>query len=146
MPGLGGNADQLGWLAAALAQRGWWVVVLQHPGSDGPALKASLEGLRPPPGAESVAVRLADAQAVLQDAHLAAQPKFVLGGGSNLVLTGDVKPLVLKVEVMGCAVVQETPKAYIVEAGAGENWHDFVAWTLAQGLPGLENMALICRA
>ena len=86
---------------------------------------------------------LADAQAVLQDAHLAAQPKFVLGGGSNLVLTGDVKPLVLKVEVMGCAVVQETPKAYIVEAGAGENWHDFVAWTLAQGLPGLENMALI---
>ena len=88
-------------------------------------------------------VSLADAQAVLQDAHLAAQPKFVLGGGSNLVLTGDVKPLVLKVEVMGCAVVQETPKAYIVEAGAGENWHDFVAWTLAQGLPGLENMALI---
>jgi len=86
---------------------------------------------------------LADAQAVLQDAHLAAQPKFVLGGGSNLVLTGDVKPLVLKVEVMGCAVVQETPKAYIVEAGAGENWHDFVAWTLAQGVPGLENMALI---
>jgi len=86
---------------------------------------------------------LADAQAVLQDAHLAAQPKFVLGGGSNLVLTGDVKPLVLKVEVMGCAVVQETPKAYIVEAGAGENWHDFVAWTLAQGLTGLENMALI---
>ncbi len=86
---------------------------------------------------------LADAQAVLQDAHLAAQPKFVLGGGSNLVLTGDVKPLVLKVEVMGCALVQETPKAYIVEAGAGENWHDFVAWTLAQGLPGLENMALI---
>ena len=86
---------------------------------------------------------LADAQAVLQDARLAAQPKFVLGGGSNLVLTGDVKPLVLKVEVMGCAVVQETPKAYIVEAGAGENWHDFVAWTLAQGLPGLENMALI---
>jgi UDP-N-acetylmuramate dehydrogenase len=86
---------------------------------------------------------LADAQAVLQDAHLAAQPKFVLGGGSNLVLTGDVKPLVLKMELMGRALVQDTPKHYIVEAGAGENWHDFVAWTLEQGLPGLENMALI---
>ena len=86
---------------------------------------------------------LADAQAVLEDAHLAAQPKFVLGGGSNLVLTGDVKPLVLKMELMGRALVQETPKHYIVEAGAGENWHDFVAWTLEQGLPGLENMALI---
>ncbi len=86
---------------------------------------------------------LEDAQAVLQDGHWAAQPKFVLGGGSNLVLTGDVKPLVLKMEIMGRALVRETPKAYIVEAGAGENWHDFVAWTLAQGLPGLENMALI---
>ncbi len=84
MPGLGGNADQLGWLAAALAQRGWWVVVLQHPGSDGPALKASLEGLRPPPGAESMAVRLADAQAVLQ-----AQRQGVLGvEGEGVVLGG----------------------------------------------------------
>jgi len=68
---------------------------------------------------------------------------FVLGGGSNIVLTGDVKPMVLKVEIMGRQLLQETPKAWIVEAGAGENWHDFVAWTLAQGYPGLENMALI---
>jgi UDP-N-acetylmuramate dehydrogenase len=66
-----------------------------------------------------------------------------LGGGSNLVFTGDVKPLVLKVEVQGRSVVGETAKAWIVEAGAGEDWHDFVAWTLAQGLPGLENLALI---
>ena len=40
-------------------------------------------------------------------------------------------------------MVGETAKAWIVEAGAGEDWHDFVAWTLAQGLPGLENLALI---
>jgi UDP-N-acetylmuramate dehydrogenase len=85
----------------------------------------------------------ADVLAVLADPDWAATPKFVLGGGSNLVLTGDVKPLVLKVEVQGRRVVGETAKAVIVEAGAGEDWHDFVAWTLAQGLPGLENMALI---
>lgn len=84
-----------------------------------------------------------DVQAVLADPEWAAARKFVLGGGSNIVLTGDVKPLVLKVEVMGRRLVRETPKAFIVEAGAGENWHDLVAWTLQAGYPGLENMALI---
>ena len=84
-----------------------------------------------------------DVQALLADREWAAAPKFVLGGGSNIVLTGDVKPLVLKVDVMGRRLVQETPKVFIVEAGAGENWHDFVTWTLQAGYPGLENMALI---
>jgi UDP-N-acetylmuramate dehydrogenase len=84
-----------------------------------------------------------DVTALLADPEWASEPKFVLGGGSNVVLTGDVKPLVLKVEILGRKLVAETPKAVIVEAGAGENWHDFVAWTLAQGWPGLENMALI---
>ena len=41
------------------------------------------------------------------------------------------------------ALLRETPKHFIVESGAGENWHDFVAWTLDQGLPGMENLALI---
>ncbi|MDI9333290.1 MAG: UDP-N-acetylmuramate dehydrogenase [Cytophagales bacterium] len=84
-----------------------------------------------------------DLQAVLADASLEQQSKFVLGGGSNLVLTGDVKPLVLKVEIMGKRLVKETRKHFIVEAGAGEPWHDFVAWTLDQNMPGLENLALI---
>ena len=85
----------------------------------------------------------ADVLALLSDPQWAAAGHFVLGGGSNIVLTGDVKPLVLKVELMGRKLLQETAKAFIVEAGAGENWHEFVAWTLAQGYPGLENMALI---
>jgi UDP-N-acetylmuramate dehydrogenase len=85
----------------------------------------------------------ADAAALCADPQWHGVPKFVLGGGSNLVITGDVKPLVLKVEIMGRRLLRETPKHFIVEAGAGENWHDFVAWTLDQGLPGLENLALI---
>ncbi len=85
----------------------------------------------------------ADIQLLLANSDWAAQPKLVLGGGSNMVLTGDVKPLVLKVEIKGCKLVRETAKAFIVEVGAGENWHTVVAWTLAQGYPGLENMALI---
>ena len=84
-----------------------------------------------------------DLRELAADAALAAAPKFVLGGGSNIVLTGDVRPLVLKVEVMGRRLVAETDKAWTVEAGAGENWHDTVAWTLANGFPGMENLALI---
>ncbi len=85
----------------------------------------------------------ADVQAVVADPALGPEPKFVLGGGSNIVLTGDVRPVVLKVEIMGRRLVAETPRAWIVEAGAGEPWHGFVGWTLEQGLPGLENLALI---
>lgn len=85
----------------------------------------------------------ADVRQVLADPQLGSAPKFVLGGGSNIVITGDVKPVVLKVEVMGKRLVEETGKAWIIEAGAGENWHALVAWTLDNGFPGLENLAMI---
>jgi len=85
----------------------------------------------------------ADVLAVLADPLLRQAPKFVLGGGSNLVITGDVEPLVLKSEIEGCRVVEQRSKVTVVEAGAGVDWHAFVAWTLAEGLPGLENLALI---
>ena len=84
-----------------------------------------------------------DIHAVLKDVQLLKLPRQVLGGGSNIVLTGDVKGLVLKMEVAGLHQAGETDKAWIVEAGAGERWHDLVAWSLAHGYPGLENMALI---
>ncbi|MEO8545704.1 MAG: UDP-N-acetylmuramate dehydrogenase [Burkholderiaceae bacterium] len=80
---------------------------------------------------------------VMADPQLAKQPRFILGGGSNIVLTGDVKSLVLKIEVMGKRLLQHGDKGYLIEAGAGENWHDLVAWSLAQGYPGLENLAMI---
>jgi len=86
---------------------------------------------------------VADVQQLLADGEWGPIPKFVLGGGSNIVLTGDVRPLVLKVEVTGRRVLEDGARAAVVEAGAGENWHEFVDWTLDQGLPGLENLALI---
>ena len=66
MPGLGGSPDQLSWLAAALADHGWPVLVVEHPGSDQQAIQASLLGDAPPPGAESLPQRIADLQAVLE--------------------------------------------------------------------------------
>jgi UDP-N-acetylmuramate dehydrogenase len=84
-----------------------------------------------------------DLQEVLGDAQLHAVPRLILGGGSNLVLTGDVKALVLKMEVPGLRLARETDKHWIIEAGAGVSWHELVSWTVQQGYPGLENMALI---
>ncbi len=79
----------------------------------------------------------------LTAAALRDEPRFILGGGSNLVLTGDVERLVLHMAIPGKRLLREDAEAYYVEAGGGENWHDFVQWTLAQGWPGLENLSLI---
>ena len=76
----------------------------------------------------------------------ASQPdeiRFILGGGSNLVLNGDFAGLVLHMAIPGKRLLREDAEAWYIEAGAGENWHDFVQWTVQQGWPGLENLSLI---
>ena len=74
----------------------------------------------------------ADVRRVVDHPVLGSAPKFILGGGSNIVLTRDVGDVVLKVEVTGRRLVAQTDDAWIVEVGAGEPWHDVVAWTLSQ--------------
>jgi UDP-N-acetylmuramate dehydrogenase len=81
--------------------------------------------------------------AALADPRATGLARLTLGGGSNVVLSRDVDALVLLMAIRGRALVGETPAAWLVRAGAGENWHDFVSWTLDQGWPGLENLALI---
>ncbi|MDE2592642.1 MAG: UDP-N-acetylmuramate dehydrogenase [Burkholderiales bacterium] len=85
----------------------------------------------------------AQVRQVVNHPELGRAPKFILGGGSNLVLTQDVQACVIKVEIKGRELIETRDDAWIVEVGAGESWHDTVAWCLDQGLPGLENMALI---
>jgi len=83
------------------------------------------------------------AVALATDPRIANMPQLVLGGGSNIVLTRDFDGVALIVGITGKRVIGEDDDAWLVEAGAGENWHGFVAWTLAHGMPGLENLALI---
>jgi UDP-N-acetylmuramate dehydrogenase len=83
------------------------------------------------------------APAQLTAGDLAEGKRFILGGGSNLVLTGDFDGLVLHMVIPGKRLHREDSEAFYIEAGAGENWHDFVQWTLQQGWPGLENLSLI---
>jgi UDP-N-acetylmuramate dehydrogenase len=81
--------------------------------------------------------------AVLRDPSLALLPRLVLGGGSNLLLTRDFPGLVLHMCTSDVALVGEDVGHFYVKAAAGENWHRFVQWTLAQGMAGLENLSLI---
>ncbi|HEX7987312.1 MAG TPA: UDP-N-acetylmuramate dehydrogenase [Duganella sp.] len=80
---------------------------------------------------------------VLADPAWAGLPRLVLGGGSNLLLTGDFPGLVLHIALAGRQVVGGDEHSHLVRAAAGENWHGFVQWTLEQGMGGLENLALI---
>lgn len=70
-------------------------------------------------------------------------PIFILGGGSNILLTKDFDGLVIKNSILGKEVVEKSDEHVIVRIGAGENWHQTVLWTLAQDFGGLENLSLI---
>lgn len=81
--------------------------------------------------------------ALVADPVLSRMPRLLLGGGSNILLTGDVDGLVLHMCIEGREIIGQSGGRTLVRAGAGENWHGFVQYTLAQGLGGLENMSLI---
>ena len=72
-----------------------------------------------------------------------SKSKFILGGGSNMLLTKDIDALVIHVDLKGKKVIKEDDDFVWVESQAGENWHEFVLWTIDQNLGGLENMSLI---
>ena len=69
--------------------------------------------------------------------------KFILGGGSNMLLTQDIDALVIHVDLKGKKVIKEDNDFVWVESNAGENWHEFVIWCISQNYGGLENMSLI---
>ncbi len=68
---------------------------------------------------------------------------FILGGGSNMLLTKDLDALVLHINLKGIEIVESKDDYAIIEAQAGENWHEFVQYTLQNNLGGLENLSLI---
>ena len=68
---------------------------------------------------------------------------FILGGGSNILFTKNFEGLVLKNEIKGFNILQESDKSVLVEAGAGMNWHEFVLKCLDLNFGGVENLSLI---
>jgi len=69
--------------------------------------------------------------------------KLILGGGSNLLLTQDIKALVIQLNLKGKTIVFEDDNIVHVKANAGENWHEFVLWCLERNYGGIENLSLI---
>jgi len=70
-------------------------------------------------------------------------PLLILGGGSNVLFTQDWPGLALKLSLSGKSVLEDTEDRCLIEAAAGEPWHEFVVWTLENGFNGLENLSLI---
>ena len=86
---------------------------------------------------ENEIMNILDSEEYQNNKHL------ILSGGSNLLFTTDFDGLILKNNIKGIEVVFEDNNHTYLKVGAGENWHDFVLWTIKQGLSGLENMSLI---
>jgi UDP-N-acetylmuramate dehydrogenase len=83
------------------------------------------------------------ADALLRDSMQRDGELLVLGGGSNLLFAGDAPGPVLALSASGMRVLADHGDFAIVRGDAGASWDGFVRWSLAQGLAGLENLALI---
>lgn len=98
---------------------------------------------------EASAARFAEAHSdqdvieALAESRQLNLPLWILGGGSNLVLSGDVNALVLRMGTLGIRIIEDNGERVVVEAAAGEPWHPFVLHCLELGLCGLENLSLI---
>ncbi len=89
-------------------------------------------------------IEIQSVQALSEALLLEGYPEhFVLSGGSNMLLTQDLEALVLYINLKGIEVVEETDAEVTLKVMAGENWHQLVLWTIAQGYGGIENMSLI---
>lgn len=72
-----------------------------------------------------------------------ASELFILGGGSNMLLTKDLNKTVLHINLKGKEILKDSEDFVEVKAQAGENWHQFVLWCLDHDFGGLENLSLI---
>jgi UDP-N-acetylmuramate dehydrogenase len=79
----------------------------------------------------------------LKEIIAAEKSVFLLGGGSNILLTGDVEKLVIHLNTKGIIVNDFDENEVLVTAEAGENWHELVLWCVSQNYGGLENLSLI---
>lgn len=86
---------------------------------------------------------LADVLDAVSYAQLTGLNLLILSGGSNMLLPEHVHSLVIHMDIQGIEYLAEDENSKTLRVGAGQNWHDFVLWSTAQQLYGLQNLALI---
>ena len=69
--------------------------------------------------------------------------KFIISGGSNMLITKDISALVMHINLKGIEIIYEDDHNVLLEVMSGENWHELVQWTLDRDYGGLENLSLI---
>lgn len=67
----------------------------------------------------------------------------ILGGGSNILITGNVDVPIIQIAIPGYQHIHETNTTILIRVGAGESWHEFVSYSVEHNLGGVENLALI---
>lgn len=82
-------------------------------------------------------------QELLELPALQPERDLVLGGGSNILLVDDVPGKVVLNRILGIDLIDADGDGFLIEVGAGENWHSLACYALQQGWHGLENLALI---
>ncbi len=86
---------------------------------------------------------VAESISLFQSDTFIKQKHFILGGGSNILLTKDFDGLVVKVEIEGKEIIGEDDSTITLRVGAGENWHQFVMYCVERNYGGIENLSLI---
>ncbi|MFZ6010953.1 MAG: UDP-N-acetylmuramate dehydrogenase [Bacteroidota bacterium] len=84
-----------------------------------------------------------DIQELISSSLFKKSKRLILGGGSNILLTGDFDGLVIKNDLKGIEKVVEDDEKVTLKIGAGENWHALVMNCVANDYGGLENLSLI---
>jgi len=79
----------------------------------------------------------------IQTAHANNLEIYVIGGGSNILLTKDIHGLVILNEIKGIDILYEDDDVVHVKFQGGENWHECVMWCVEHNLGGIENLSLI---
>ena len=91
----------------------------------------------------AVATSTEEVKQLLQKSKEMNVPLFILGGGSNILLTKNLEALVIKMEIKGFELIRENENEVFLKVGAGESWHDLVKFCIQNNWAGVENLSLI---